>query len=182
VANQADQILQAVTASIRLEVGELRTFIDRRLAELSAEVHASVELMDMGETHLSGQLGGIREQLANLSSMPVSTTRTVGSELQAVVQATEAATIRILTAAEAINIALQCSPVALDRISAGVSDIFEACTVQDVTGQRIHRAIDHLRQVETLLSDLTADPVSTEPAEASAGTDLPQDAIDSLFS
>jgi hypothetical protein len=182
VANQADQILQAVTASIRIEVGELRTFIDRRLAELSAEVHASVELMDMGETHLSGQLGSIREQIASLTSMPVSSTRTVGLELRAVVEATEGATIRILTAAEAINTALQRNPVALDQISAGVSDIFEACTVQDVTGQRIHRAIDHLRQVETLLSDLTPDSASTEPAEASITADLPQDAIDSLFS
>ena len=35
-----------------------------------------------------------------------------------------------------------------------INAIFEACSFQDVTGQRIRRAIQHLQQVETMLTDI----------------------------
>src|SRR3954467_7599228 len=45
---------------------ELRRFIDRRIAELSAEVHATVQLVDFSEANLSGQLARIHDQIGNL--------------------------------------------------------------------------------------------------------------------
>ncbi|HEX2944057.1 MAG TPA: hypothetical protein VHO91_23585, partial [Rhodopila sp.] len=101
--NQAEQIGQVVAASVRADIQELRTFIDRRIAELSAEVHASVELMDFSENNLSGQLTDIRQQIATMVAMPAAATRNSGLELEAVVQATEAAANRIMEAAEAIS-------------------------------------------------------------------------------
>jgi chemotaxis regulatin CheY-phosphate phosphatase CheZ len=79
-----------------------------------------------------------------------------------------------------------------------VNAIFEACSFQDVTGQRIRRAIQHLQQVETMLTDMVpgAEPLPTEavvvsapynnagavtPSQAAANPDLGQDAVDSLF-
>ncbi|HEY4044255.1 MAG TPA: hypothetical protein VGM32_20745 [Rhodopila sp.] len=50
MAYQADQIQQAVAATIRDEVGDLRTFVDRRIAE----IHATVKLVDYSELNLSG--------------------------------------------------------------------------------------------------------------------------------
>ena len=73
-------------------MGELRSFVDRRIAELSAEIHATVELMDFSENNLSGQLTGIREQIAGVLAVPtVQARRNSGLELEAVVQATEGA-------------------------------------------------------------------------------------------
>jgi chemotaxis regulatin CheY-phosphate phosphatase CheZ len=202
VANQADQIQQAVCATIRTEIGALRTFVDRRIAELSAEVHATSDLMDFSETNLSGQLKGIREQIANVVAMPTVATRNSGLELEAVVQATEAAANRIMEAAEAIGDWLRDGkhdPASLDAVNEKVNAIFEACSFQDVTGQRIRRAIQHLQQVETMLTDMVpaemsppsrdevvvsapynnAGEVTREQAEANP--DLGQDAVDSLF-
>jgi hypothetical protein len=70
VTDQADQMQQVVCATIRTEIGALRAFVDRRIAELSAEVHATSDLMDFSETNLSGQLKGIREQIANVIATP----------------------------------------------------------------------------------------------------------------
>src|SRR3954453_23444673 len=106
VARQAEGIEQAVAAAGRAEMAGLRTFVDRRIAELSAEVHATTQLMDFYENNLSGQLRSIHEQVAGLVASP-SASRTSGLELEAVVQATEAAANRIMEAAEAISAWLQ---------------------------------------------------------------------------
>lgn len=103
MANQAEQIQQAVSATIRAEMGDLRAFVDRRIAELSMEIHATVDLMDFSENNLSTQLKGIREQIATVVGVPAAATRNSGLELEAVVQATEAAANRIMEAAEAIG-------------------------------------------------------------------------------
>jgi chemotaxis protein CheZ len=202
VANQADQIQQAVCAAIRDEVGGLRIFVDRRIAELSAEVHATVQLMDFSETNLSGQLKGIREQIAGVIALPSAATRNSGLELEAVVQATEAAATKIMEAAEAIGDWVRegkNDAAGMDVVNEKVNAIFEACSFQDVTGQRIRRAIQHLQHVETMLTDMVPGEAGkaamggvvvsapftgggvVDPEAAAANPDLGQDAVDSLF-
>ena len=56
--------------------------MDRRIAELSAEIHATSDLMDFSETNLSGQLKGLRDQIANVIAMPTVATRNSGLELE----------------------------------------------------------------------------------------------------
>lgn len=201
MANQADQIQQAVCATIRTEIGSLRTFVDRRIAELSAEIHATSDLMDFSETNLTGQLTEIRAQIASVIALPAAATRNSGLELEAVVQATEDAANRIMEAAEAIGDWLREShqdTASMDVVNEKVNAIFEACSFQDVTGQRIRRAIQHLQQVETMLTDMApgqeeeslervvayapynnAGSLTQEHHEANP--DLAQNAVDSLF-
>lgn len=186
MAIQADQIHEAVCATIRSEISDLRTFVDRRIAELSAEVHATADLMDFSETAITGQLGNIRDQIASIVAAPAAATRNSGLELEAVIQATEAAANRIMEAAEAISDWLadaKRDPGKLDEIEKNVSVIFEACTFQDVTGQRIRRAIQSLQQVETILTDIAPPETSAglDPAIAGSDPDLQQDAVDALF-
>src|SRR5664279_5345490 len=115
-------------------MGDLRSFVDRRIAELSAEIHATVDLMDFSENNLSGQLKGIREQITGLIAMPAAATHNSGLELEAVVQATEAAANRIMEAAEAISDWLRdgsADPASVQAVNEKVSAIFEACSFQD---------------------------------------------------
>jgi chemotaxis protein CheZ len=62
-----------------------------------------------------------------------------------------------------------------------VNAIFEACTFQDLTGQRIRRAIEHLQQVETMLTGMMDAPSPAETVAAPAASDLQQNDIDSMF-
>src|SRR3954454_7270777 len=186
VADQADQIQQVIAQTIRAEFGDLRSFVDRRIAELSAEVHATSDLLDFSENNLSGQLKGIKEQIAGLLAMPAAATHNSGLELEAVVQATEAAANRIMEAAEAIGDWLRDGrddPAAMQVVNEKVNAIFEACSFQDLTSQRIRRAIQSLQQVEHMLADM-APVLEAEPepaATAKESPDLAQDAVDSLF-
>jgi chemotaxis protein CheZ len=182
----ADPLRLALRSDIGGMFAELRSFVDRRIAELSAEVHAT------------GQLGRIHEQIASLVAIPAATTRNSGMELEAVVQATEAAANTIMEAAEQIQTWLeggQQDAASLRVVSEKVNSIFEACSFQDVTGQRIRRAIQHLQQVETMLEGMVPGGLVTPAAEklevravlhtveepARAGPDLAQAEIDRLL-
>jgi chemotaxis protein CheZ len=202
MAYQVDEIQQAIAATIRDEMGGLRTFVDRRIAELSAEIHATVQLVDFSEINLTGQLGEIRKQIADVIAAPTAATRNSGLELEAVVQATEEAANRIMEAAEAIGDWLRDGKndaEGMTVVNEKVNAIFEACSFQDVTGQRIRRAIQHLQQVESMLTDMAPDEHGAPAAprlvvhapyngagtvsreESAANPDLAQDAVDSLF-
>lgn len=181
-----DRTTTDVGSAVRAEVAplfdSLQKFVDRRIAELSMEIHATVQLAEYSENNLSGQLGRIQEQIATLVAMPNAATRNSGLELEAVVQATETAANRIMEAAEAIGDWLRTGArdaESVEAVAERVNAIFEACSFQDITSQRIRRAIEHLQQVETMLTELA--PSAPRPAEPLAAPDLAQDDVDRMF-
>jgi chemotaxis protein CheZ len=178
----SESLEELVRSSIRAEIGELRRFVDRRIAELSMEIHATVQLVDYSETTLSAKLAGIHEQIAKVTAVPTGVARNSGIELEAVVQATEHAANQIMGAAETISawLAAGSDPASLPAVTQQVNAIFEACTFQDLTGQRIRRAIQHLQDVESMLSGIVPEDVP-EPGPASAA-DLAQVEIDRILS
>jgi chemotaxis protein CheZ len=179
---------EVVRASVRAELGvlfdDLHRFVDRRISELSMEIHATVQLVDFSETNLSAQLARIHEQIGSVVAMPVAAAHNSGLELEAVVQATESAANQIMEAAEAIGGWLQSGgdPAALQAVTQQVNAIFEACTFQDLTGQRVRRAIEHLQHVETMLSGLMKQaPAEQGDARPPVEPDMAQSEVDQLF-
>jgi chemotaxis protein CheZ len=190
-------LAQLVQNAVRAEVGgmfeELRRFVDRRISELSTEINATVEMVDFSETHLTQQLQRMHQHLSRVVALPVAATRNSGVELESVVHATEEAANRILGAAEAIREAVNRSDgkaVILYQVNA----IFEACSFQDLTSQRIRRAVDQLRALDHMLEHMVettgTEGEQAEPArepikltvEIAGSPDLAQDEIDRLMS
>jgi chemotaxis protein CheZ len=170
---------------------DLRRFVDRRIAELSVEVHGATQLLGFSEENLTAQLNRLHENVGRMLSEPSAATRNSGLELEAVVQAGEVAANQIMEAAEAINEAVrQAIPgtEAMLRVSAKIDTIFEACAFQDLTGQRLRRAIEHLQHMESTLTGILAPPGSDHevfhpqpPTVSSTGADVSQNDIDALF-
>ena len=80
-----------------------------------------------------------------------------GKELEAIVSATETATNDIMEAAEVIEAsAEELPPEAAERISDGITKIYEACSFQDITGQRISKVVSALQQVEEKVGTMLA--------------------------
>ena len=67
-----------------------------------------------------------------------------GAQLDAIVKATEGATNTIMTAAEEILSNDDLDP----QIEQACMQIFEACSFQDITGQRISRVVETLNHIE----------------------------------
>jgi chemotaxis protein CheZ len=129
-----------------------------------------------------------------------------GAELEAIVKDTEAATNSIMSAAEAM---LACEETDLEAYKAFVTEqamaIFEACSFQDITGQRVTKVVSVLREIENRVASLasslgvadTADGADDAPeAETDAqrrrreqllngpaidGPETSQDSIDAMF-
>jgi chemotaxis protein CheZ len=187
-AGSLDELVRAaVRAEIGPALGELRRFVDRRIAELSVEVHGTAQLLDFSEANLTGQLSRIQQEIGRVVAAPAFATRTSGLELEAVVQATEQAANQIMESAEAIGTWIEQAnddPDAIAAITERLNAIFEACTFQDLTGQRIRRAIEHLQSVEQMLGGL-APPEEAEPEPVAvtqdAGPDLGQNDVDRMF-
>lgn len=78
-----------------------------------------------------------------------------GAELQAIVNSTEAATNTIMEQAEAIMAADSSDPEAYEHtVQGAVMEIFEACSFQDITGQRISKVVNTLMHIEEKISSL----------------------------
>ncbi|MBF0327502.1 protein phosphatase CheZ [Magnetospirillum moscoviense] len=76
-------------------------------------------------------------------------------ELDAIVGATEAATNEIMDAAEQLE---TLSPMMDEQVAARLTEIttriFEACTFQDITGQRITKVVRMLKEIEGRVDSL----------------------------
>lgn len=78
-----------------------------------------------------------------------------GLELEAIVQQTESATNTIMESAEQIMEADSSEPEAYAAtVNEAVMKIFEACSFQDITGQRISKVVSTLEHVEGRVSKL----------------------------
>lgn len=118
-------------------------------------------------------------------------------ELDAIVSATAEATGNILDAAEHLGaVADKIGGTDGAAITDQVTRIFEACTFQDITGQRITKVVKTLKVIETRVSSLVSAFGSLKAGEATAaptgeaallnGPQLPADArsqadIDAIF-
>ncbi|MFN3835749.1 MAG: protein phosphatase CheZ [Glycocaulis sp.] len=126
---------------------------------------------------------------------------TAGAELEAVVTDTERATESIMAEAEAL---LDSKPDDLAAYKAQVDDammrVIEACSFQDLSGQRVSKVVESLRHVEKRVSrfaatmgvhDAEADEDEIAEAErkkklhlngpAIGGPEVKQDAVDELI-
>ena len=116
-----------------------------------------------------------------------------GMELDAIVKSTEEATNTIMEAAESL-MAIESRDA--DEIKSQVMDrcmaIFEACSFQDITGQRISKVVDTLTHIEDRLAQLqhtwwsgdeeeNSEVVSGGDAELLSGPALEGEGVDQSF-
>lgn len=111
-------------------------------------------------------------------------------ELDAIVEATAAATNRIMDAADVImEMATRVGAQEGEKATAAATSIYEPCTFQDITGQRVSKVVNALRVIESRIDKMMAAPGEIEDsagggaaAAAAAPVSSSQADIDSLFS
>lgn len=97
------------------------------------------------------RIEGLRSEIAKVRADDISNNRIpeMGRELSAIVEATEGATHTIMESAEAV---LSDTPTDLESYQELVSEkmmtIFEACSFQDLTGQRVNKIVETVEVIE----------------------------------
>jgi chemotaxis protein CheZ len=133
-----------------------------RLAEVMAEsLQSHFRSMD-GTVY--GELGDMAREIAamktelgeiRLADMRQDRIPAAGRELDAIVEATETATNTIMSAAEEIMAADPADPDAYQAVvNDKVVEIFEACSFQDITGQRISKVVTTLNHIDQRINRL----------------------------
>lgn len=80
---------------------------------------------------------------------------TATDELQEIIGATEHATHEIFEAVEKIeNLSERMEPEVAEQIGEAVTSVYEACSFQDITGQRISKVVNALQHIEVKIEDL----------------------------
>lgn len=106
---------------------------------------------------LSSYIQTARDEIASLRPDEITDEHlpAAGEELEAIVGATEQATNGIMEAVEAIeNEAANLDPEVAERITDAVTRVYEACSFQDITGQRITKVVNCLKHIETKVNAL----------------------------
>lgn len=99
-----------------------------------------------------GDISAIKPQQVREQHLP-----SARDELDAIVGATERATEDIMAASERIEaIGAGLDDESADQISDQVMQIYEACSFQDITGQRITKVVTTLLQIESSIESLLA--------------------------
>lgn len=129
-------------------VETLKDFLDQLDKAVGSDFH---EIMD--------QISATRADILKLSvdKDGISSIPDAGDELKAVVKATEDATDRIMGAAETIMTADPSDSASYHKtVETNIVEIFEACSFQDLTGQRINRVMDTLEFVDCRIHKIAA--------------------------
>lgn len=186
--------LNDVSSHVNSQLKKLETFVARRFDELSMEVNATSQLVDMAEEGLRRHFLEILEVLKAINfhgegSSPAN----AGVELDAVVKITEQAANNIMDAADRIVSHLSVNDnwtdeavrkEAVSKINDDIQNIMIACNFQDLTGQRIRKTIENLRKVEERLST-TLQKLGLDTSLAVKSPDLAagvsQGAVDDIF-
>ena len=133
------------------------TFVDIiRLAEVSAQsLQSFFETLDHTVyrelREIAGYIETMKVEIGLLRANEIKNSRIpqAGQELSAIVKATERATHTIMECAERVIEADPADPVAYKAfVDEKMLLVFEACSFQDITGQRIARVVETLQQIE----------------------------------
>ena len=142
------------------------------LAEVSAQsLQSFFQAMDAKVyrelREIAGYIDSMRNEIGALQVNDLKDSRipSAGEELGAIVRATENATNTIMECAEALMGADAGDPAAYKAlVDEKMMIIFEACSFQDITGQRIAKVVETLQHIEERVSRF-ADVVQAKDIE-----------------
>jgi chemotaxis protein CheZ len=190
-----DVSLADMVALVELTTQSLQAFFETIDASVFRELKQIADYIE----GLRREIGALQANDMRRARLPAA-----GQELEAVVKATESATNTIMECAEAVMAADASDPAQYKAfVDERMLVVFEACSFQDLTGQRVARVVETLKHIEarvarfaeaTRIEDVRGFASKQEAEEAErkvrllvhgpalAGEGNSQDVVDVLFS
>lgn len=190
-------------ATLLGQINQMETFIKRRFDEISMEINATSQQIDMSEDGMAKRFGEILGAMNSISFSGDGTTpANTGVELEAVITETSKAANTILDSCDVMNELLypednfvfenaEAREEWLGKLRDGIQGIMIACSFQDIAGQRIRKTLDSINEIEDRITgaleglgvasdDIKAAAQSKKQEAVQSGNS--QDDIDALFS
>lgn len=124
--------------------------LDGDLSLADVQLYRELESLATFIQQAKAEIANIRPEEISDEHIPTAT-----DELDAIVEATEEATGKILDSAELVEeVAGRLDGEDKEKLMAAVTNIYEASNFQDVTGQRIGKVVKTLKQIEEKIEAL----------------------------
>ena len=124
--------------------------VDGDLSAVNMKLYAEIEALSRYIANAKAEIAQVRPDEIRTTHLPTAT-----DELEAIVGATEQATNQIFEAVEGIEeVAATLDEGTAQKITDHVTSVYEACSFQDITGQRITKVVTALQQIETKVDTL----------------------------
>lgn len=140
-----------------VKLGDVGEVVQSMLATLRGDVTAAdIELYNELES-LAEYIRAAKTEIASLRPDQVKDEylRTASDELDAIVSATAEATNGIMDATEIIEGVMDdVDPDVQAKLTTATTNIYEACSFQDITGQRITKVVRALKHIEETVDGL----------------------------
>jgi chemotaxis protein CheZ len=133
-------------------VSEMLSTMEGDLSEVNLKLYAEVESLARYIVSAKSEIAALRPDEIMSEHLPNAT-----DELDAIVGSTEEATNGILQAMETLEALVgEMSPELGEKVSSAVTQVYEACNFQDVTGQRITKVVRALKHIESKVDALVS--------------------------
>jgi chemotaxis protein CheZ len=137
-------------ADIKEVVESVLASMDLDLTTGNLKVYSEIQGLAQFIRDLKTEIATLRPDDVTEEHLPAA-----NDELEAVVGATEKATNEIFEAVEAIEaLAEKMDGKVAEQVNEAVTKVYEACSFQDITGQRIGKVVGALQQVEVKMQAL----------------------------
>jgi len=135
---------------------EVKEIISSVLSKIDSETQPTAQLYQELKK-LEEHIENMRSELAQLRSIEISHNHipAASDELDAVVEETAQATGTIMDCCDVISgIADKLSGDDSQKVQESITKIYEACSFQDITGQRISKVVKTLKNIEQKVHDI----------------------------
>ncbi len=147
-AERGDTVAISEVAEV---VKSLLQTMDGDLSSLDVKLYREINQLANYVQDAKREISEIQPENLRNEQIPLAT-----DELDAIVKSTEEATGKILDAAEDLeNVSASMKGKNAEKIVDVVTNIYEACNFQDITGQRITKVVNTLKHIEEELEKLT---------------------------
>lgn len=158
--------------------------VEGDLSAVNLKLYAEIEALSHYIANAKAEIAQVRPEEIRTTHLPTAT-----DELEAIVGATEQATHQIFEAVEGIEeVAGTLDPETAQKLTDHVTAVYEACSFQDITGQRITKVVTTLQQIEhkvdTILAAFGEDATQAKtepPPSEGAPEQSPEDADKALM-
>lgn len=153
MAGPSDQLLQKLKdrGAEPLSRDEIAVIVADAVKGMKGDLTATDLRLYAELESLATYIQSAKQEIANVQVDSINSTHipTATDELDAVVDATAEATNTIMNQCDLISaVAGEVGGENGDKLNAIVTDIFEACNFQDITGQRITKVVKTLKHIE----------------------------------
>ncbi len=148
----------AINAAAPRSAADMQSLIEQLITVLRARRREAEATLVAELQGILSYIQGVRTDLSQIGpELKTHYIPTATDELEAISETTAEATNRIMDAAEAIDaMADGRTGASKEALSAAATQIYEACTFQDLTGQRVRKIATALHETEVKIDQLIA--------------------------